>query len=77
MDILRRYVISERPTMMKKNGIRLQAIGQVDRLPVLARLPLRALIKETKNNSDMTLTGFVLWVTTREFGSISLIDFSN
>ena len=54
MDILRRYVISERPTMMQ-NSIRLQAIGQIERLPVIARLPLRALIKETKNNTGMTL----------------------
>ena len=54
MDILRRYVISERPVMMN-NGIRLQAIGQIERLPVVARLPLRALIKETKSNQDMIL----------------------
>jgi undecaprenyl diphosphate synthase len=54
MDILRRYVISERPVMMN-NGIRLKAIGQIDRLPVVVRLPLRALIKETKNNEDMIL----------------------
>lgn len=54
MDILRRYVLSERPVMMN-NGIRLQAIGQIERLPVVARLPLRALIKETKSNQDMIL----------------------
>ena len=37
-------MLSERPVMMN-NGIRLQAIGQIERLPVVARLPLRALIR--------------------------------
>ena len=54
MDILRRYLLSERKLMLE-NGIRLNAIGQVSRLPLVARLPLRALMNETRNNTDMIL----------------------
>jgi undecaprenyl diphosphate synthase len=54
MDILRRYLLSERKLMLD-NGIRLNAIGQVSRLPLIARLPLRALMNETRNNTDMIL----------------------
>ena len=54
MDILRRYLLSERKLMLE-NGIRLNAIGQVGRLPLVARLPLRALMNETRSNTDMIL----------------------
>ena len=54
MDILKSYVLSERKLMMDK-GIRLQAIGQIDRLPMYARLPLRKVMKDTQHNKDMVL----------------------
>jgi undecaprenyl diphosphate synthase len=54
MDILRRYVLSERSLMME-NGIRLNAIGDIERLPLFARLPLKALMKDTRGNQDMIL----------------------
>ena len=54
MDILKSYVLSERKLMMDK-GIRLQAIGQIDRLPMYARLPLRKVMKDTQHNQDMVL----------------------
>jgi len=40
MNILKNYVLSERKLMLDK-GIRLHAIGQIDRLPMYARIPLR------------------------------------
>ena len=54
MEILKSYVLSERNLMMDK-GIRLKAIGQIDRLPMYARIPLRKVIKDTRNNHDMVL----------------------
>ena len=54
MDILKSYVLSERKLMMDK-GIRLKAIGQVDRLPMYARIPLRKVMKDTQHNTDMVL----------------------
>lgn len=54
MEILKSYVLSERKLMMDK-GIRLQAIGQIDRLPMYARIPLRKVIKDTQHNKDMVL----------------------
>ena len=53
-DLLKRYIKQERSTLME-NQIRLNAIGQVDRLPMIVRLPLRALMKETEKNKEMTL----------------------
>ena len=53
-DLLKRYIKQERATLME-NQIRLNAIGQIDRLPMMVRLPLKALMKETENNSEMTL----------------------
>lgn len=54
MTILKNYVTSERKLMLEK-GIRLNAIGQIDRLPVFARLPLKAVMRETQHNRDMVL----------------------
>ena len=53
-DILKRYLQIEREEMLN-NGIRLNAIGQVDRLPMMVRLPLKSLMRETQHNSDMVL----------------------
>ena len=46
MQLLKRYLLSERNELLD-NGIRLNAIGQVGRLPVFVRKPLQALIRET------------------------------
>ncbi|MEC7986080.1 MAG: isoprenyl transferase [Myxococcota bacterium] len=54
MTILKNYVTSERKLMIDK-GIRLNAIGQIDRIPVFARLPLMAVMRDTRHNSDMIL----------------------
>ena len=53
-DILKRYLSIERDEMLN-NGIRLNAIGEVDRLPMMVRLPLKSLMRETQHNSDMIL----------------------
>ena len=53
-DLLKRYIKQERTTLMD-NDIRLNAIGQIDRLPMMVRLPLKALMKETEANKEMTL----------------------
>jgi undecaprenyl diphosphate synthase len=53
-DILKHYLQIERQEMLT-NGIRLNAIGQVDRLPMMVRLPLKSLMRETQHNDGMVL----------------------
>ncbi|MES1157708.1 MAG: polyprenyl diphosphate synthase, partial [Haliangium ochraceum] len=48
------YVIDERAEIMD-NGIRLIAIGDVDRLPAFVREPLEALMHDSAGNRAMTL----------------------
>jgi undecaprenyl diphosphate synthase len=55
MDLLREYLFKERPEIMD-NGIRLHAIGDLDRLPGRVREPLDQLRKDSAHHSDMTLT---------------------
>jgi undecaprenyl diphosphate synthase len=55
MGLLERYLAAERKELLD-NGIRLQAIGQVDRLPAHVRVPLQLLVKESARNTAMTLT---------------------
>jgi undecaprenyl diphosphate synthase len=54
MTLLRRYVTQERREIMEQ-GIRLRAIGQIERLPLLVRTPLKALQRESAGNRGMTL----------------------
>lgn len=54
MQLLREYVIDERAEIMD-NGIRLVAIGEVERLPDFVREPLEALIRDSAGNRAMTL----------------------
>ena len=54
MALLQRYVLQEREEIMG-NGIRLRAIGEIDRLPVYVRTPLKALMRESRSNDAMTL----------------------
>jgi undecaprenyl diphosphate synthase len=54
MQLLRDYVIDERAEIMD-NGIRLIAIGDVDRLPDFVREPLEALMRDSAGNRAMTL----------------------
>ena len=54
MQLLRDYVIEERDEIME-NGIRLTAIGEVERLPPYVKEPLDALVRESAGNRDMTL----------------------
>ncbi len=54
MGILKRFLARERPEMME-NGIRLNAIGQVERLPDDVRRVLDDTIRETDGNRDMVL----------------------
>ena len=55
MDLLRDYLNRERPEIME-NGIRLHAIGELDRLPPRVRDPLEALRRDSAQHTDMTLT---------------------
>jgi undecaprenyl diphosphate synthase len=55
MELLRDYLVSERTEIME-NDIRLDAIGDVERLPSLVLDPLDALRKESAANQSMTLT---------------------
>ena len=55
MDLLRDYLARERAEIMD-NGIRLHAIGDLDRLPARVRDPLEELRAVSAGNSKMTLT---------------------
>ena len=55
MVLLRRFLASERQTLID-NQIRLNAIGQIDRLPDAVREVLQAVMAETAANEKMVLT---------------------
>jgi undecaprenyl diphosphate synthase len=55
MFLLRRFLDTERQTMLD-NDIRLNAIGQVDRLPPAVRDDLEAVMAATAGNDKMVLT---------------------
>lgn len=55
MELLREYLLKEREEILE-NGIRLNAIGEVEKLPRYVKEPLEALREETKNNTGMVLT---------------------
>ena len=55
MDLLRDYLRDERDEIME-NGIRLDAIGDAEKLPARVREPLDALRAESAGNDKMTLT---------------------
>lgn len=54
MSLLKRYVLEEREEILN-NGIRLNAIGQLERLPPYVRLPLKGLMLDSKRNNSMVL----------------------
>src|SRR5262249_19313355 len=51
MDLLREYLESERKEILE-TGIRLSAIGELDRLPRLVREPLDALVRDSHHNRE-------------------------
>ncbi|MGO8970363.1 MAG: polyprenyl diphosphate synthase [Myxococcaceae bacterium] len=55
MDLLREYLEKERREILD-NGIRLNAVGELDRLPRMVRGPLEALRTESGPNRAMVLT---------------------
>jgi undecaprenyl diphosphate synthase len=55
MFLLRRFLDAERQTLLE-NDIRLNAIGQVDRLPAAVREDLEAVMVATAGNRKMVLT---------------------
>jgi undecaprenyl diphosphate synthase len=55
MELLCEFLISERRELLD-NGIRLRAIGRVNRLPTRVQNVLRALEEETSDLAEMTLT---------------------
>lgn len=55
MALLRDYLIGERDEIMG-NGIRLSAIGEIDRLPKFVREPLDSLMEESAGNTGMVLS---------------------
>jgi undecaprenyl diphosphate synthase len=55
MDLLREYLLSERAEIME-NGIRLSALGELDRLPRFVRDPLEHLIADSRRNDGMVLS---------------------
>lgn len=55
MELLREYLVKERDEIMD-NGIRLNAIGELGKLPRYVKEPLDALRTESANNTGMVLT---------------------
>ncbi|CAN5572593.1 isoprenyl transferase [soil metagenome] len=55
MELLREFLLSEREEILD-NGIRLNAIGNLGRLPGIVRAVLDPLRSESESNDDMTLT---------------------
>ncbi len=55
MDLLRDYLLSERAEIMD-NGVRLEAIGDIDKLPSRVTEPLHELMAASASNTGMTLT---------------------
>jgi undecaprenyl diphosphate synthase len=55
MELLRDFLIDERPEILD-NQIRLEAIGDIERLPPLVREPLDALRADSAGHAAMTLT---------------------
>jgi undecaprenyl diphosphate synthase len=55
MDLLREYLLKERVEILE-NGIRLDAIGELEKLPRYVRDPLEAVRQESRGNRAMTLT---------------------
>jgi undecaprenyl diphosphate synthase len=55
MQLLRDFLLNEREELLD-NGIRLNAIGNLGRLPALVRAVLDPLRRETEQNGDMVLT---------------------
>lgn len=55
MGLLSRYVVEERREILD-NGIRLNVIGQMDRLPAPVRLGLAELMRASRENAQMVLT---------------------
>jgi undecaprenyl diphosphate synthase len=54
MQLLANRLISERPTILN-NGIRLTAVGEIERLPSAPRKALDELISDSSSNTEMTL----------------------
>ena len=55
MDLLKEFLLAERSEILT-NGIRLQAIGNLGRLPSFVRAVLDPLRQESEGNHEMTLT---------------------
>ena len=55
MELLRDFLLSERGEILG-NGIRLNAVGNVGRLPAVVRAVLDPLRKDSESNDQMTLT---------------------
>lgn len=54
MSLLKKFITSERDEMMK-NNIRLNAIGQIEKLPDEVSVPLSEVMEATKDNSGLCL----------------------
>jgi undecaprenyl diphosphate synthase len=54
MTLLEKFLQSKSRDLMRQN-VRLQAIGQIDRLPESTRRTLEKIIDQTANNDDLTL----------------------
>jgi undecaprenyl diphosphate synthase len=55
MELLREFLLNEREELLD-NGIRLQAVGNLGRLPGIVRAVLDPLRQDTESNEAMTLT---------------------
>lgn len=73
MALLARYLVEERAEILD-NGIRLNAIGQIERLPAPVRLALKELTHASRHNAQPGKPGMVLTLALSYGGRAEIVD---
>lgn len=73
MSLLARYLVEERAEILD-NGVRLNAIGQVDKLPAPVRLALKELMHASRHNAQPGRPGMVLTLALSYGGRAEIVE---
>ncbi len=73
MALLARYLVEERAEILD-NGVRLSAIGQVDKLPAPVRLALKELMHASRHNAQPGKPGMVLTLALSYGGRAEIVE---
>lgn len=73
MSLLARYLVEERAEILD-NGVRLNAIGQVDKLPAPVRLALKELMHASRHNAQPGKPGMVLTLALSYGGRAEIVE---